>query len=195
MKKLLLVVALAPTLAAGHSSLTEEVAQASTSYEGYIRCEDIKVKDLVALRASSGVSVKASTTLGSTTVVRRARISAEETAKTATIAFGVPATKTQAVMLEGPTTAGFEVGIERVSKDSAILDVAVCIGHMRLSPDGDEQKSETVGKGSLLADDTSQVLWKYKGALAQGHVYVLLVQPRSLATSTQYRVAVQRRSS
>lgn len=194
MKKFVVALAAAPLLLVGHSTLSEEVAEASTSYEGYLRCEDIKAKDLVALRGSSGISVKANTTLGSSTVVRRARIAAEETAKTSTIAFGVPATKTHAVMVEGPTTAGFEIGVERVSKDSAILDVAVCVGHMRLSPDGDEQKSETVGKGSLLADDTSQLLWKYKGTLAQGHVYVVLVQPRSIATSTQYRVTVQRRS-
>ena len=190
-----LVLLAASFFAVGDMALDPEVASASTSYEGYVRCEDLKVSDLVPLRSNHSVSLKAKTTLGYTTVEKKDVITPDETKNGRATSFGLPATKTHAHQICGSSTAGYEVAIERDSKDSAALDVTICVAYKRLSPDGDDQKSETVGKASLLAGESKQLVWYRKSAQPEGQVYVVLVQPRSLNTSTTYHLAFRRRSS
>lgn len=190
--KVIRALGLGSLLFVGHQVAYPEPAEASSAYKGYLRCEDIKVKDLVTLRKTSqAVSVKASTTLGSSTIDKRGSITPDETRKTSQIAFTAPTMNTHGIIVNAPTTADFALSIERDGSDTAELDVAVCIGYMRLSPFGDEQKSETVAKGSLLAGESSQLLWNRNGGVVGN--YVILVQARSIATWTKYRIAVQKR--
>jgi len=161
-------------------------AEAGEGYKGYMRCEDLKIKDLDKLRSGAEVSMKASTMMGSTTVVDKGSLIPNGEKSSKVLSFGIPAMKTHSFTIADASEGPFALRFERRDSSTAEFDVAVCSGNKRLSVDGDDQKSQTVAKASISSKEGSVLLWNRTTKMGSSERYNVLIQPRSVNTSTSY---------
>lgn len=170
--------------------LVAGVSDASTAYGGYIRCEDIPVQTLNNLLRQSEVSVKANTMTGWSTVQNKGYVRVTDHATTKA-SFTRPAMPTHAIAFyPGPSSRGFDLSIKRESDDVAALDVAVCSATYQLTRG---ENSRTYAKASLQSNEKSSAVWSSDANLAADAVMLVLVQPRSINTTTSYSISLKGR--
>ncbi len=168
-------------------------AEAGEGYKGYLRCEDIKIKDLDKLRSGAEVSVKASTMMGSSTVVDKGAMIPNGEKSSKLLNFGIPAMKTHSFTIADSSEGPFELRFERRDSSTAEFDIAVCVGRKSLSVDGDEQKSTTVAKASVSSKENSVLVWNRTSKMGSSDRFNVLIQPRSVNTSTSYLLTLKPR--
>lgn len=169
----------------------ERAAEAGEGYKGYLRCEDIKIKDLDKLRSGAEVSVKASTMMGSSTVVDKGAMIPNGEKASKVLNFGIPAMKTHSFTIADASEGPFELRFERRDSSTTEFDIAVCVGRKRLSVDGDEQKSSTIATASVSAKEGSVLIWNRKTKMEASDRFNVLIQPRSVNTSTSYLLTIK----